>query len=267
MARGFRQRTGTLSRDLLVALPNIWAHGDWALRDEDGHWFILGRSDDTLKVAGKRVGPAEVESILVAHEASEAAVIGVPHEVKGECMVAFAVLRPQIASRLLPALAEELRALVADALGKPLRPESVHFVPAFPTNTKQQGDAARHSSGLPRPGSREICPRSRTRQRSIIRSARKHAMTCTNPLKIRSIHHVEFWVGQCEAGGVLLPQCVGFRQFAYAGLETGSRDVTSYALKQGKAQLVLSTPLQHGRLHCRASYASTATPFGISRFM
>ena len=60
------------------------------MRDKDGHWFILGRSDDTLKVAGKRVGPAEVERLLVAHPlVTEAAVIGVPDEVKGTAMVAL----------------------------------------------------------------------------------------------------------------------------------------------------------------------------------
>src|SRR5690606_36833621 len=72
---------------------NIWVHGDWAMRDADGHWFILGRSDDTLKVAGKRVGPAEVEGLLVSHpNVAEAAVIGVPHEIKGTAMIAFVVL-------------------------------------------------------------------------------------------------------------------------------------------------------------------------------
>ena len=70
-------------------------HGDWAEIDDDGFWFIRGRSDDTLKVAGKRIGPAEVESAAVAHAAvQEAAAIGVPHEVKGETVVVFCVLRP-----------------------------------------------------------------------------------------------------------------------------------------------------------------------------
>ncbi|MGC5220774.1 AMP-binding enzyme, partial [Escherichia coli] len=64
--------------------PGVWYHGDWAKIDEDGSWFLFGRSDDTIKVAGKRVGPGEVESILVEHpKVAEAAVIGVPHEIKG----------------------------------------------------------------------------------------------------------------------------------------------------------------------------------------
>ncbi len=74
--------------------PQVWVHGDWAATDGDGFWYILGRSDDTIKVAGKRLGPAEVEAILTGHPAvSEAAAIGVPHPVKGEALVCFVVLR------------------------------------------------------------------------------------------------------------------------------------------------------------------------------
>ena len=72
--------------------PDVWAHGDWALIEDDGSWYIHGRSDDTLNVAGKRVGPAEVESAAVAHPlVAEAAAIGVPDEIKGERVVVFAV--------------------------------------------------------------------------------------------------------------------------------------------------------------------------------
>jgi acetyl-CoA synthetase len=131
MARGFLNEPERYLDTYWSRWPGIWAHGDWAKRDEDGHWYILGRSDDTLKVAGKRVGPAEVESILVGHDAvAEAAVIGVPHEVKGECMLGFAVLVPGAAAS--DELADALRSCVADALGKPLRPEGVYFVPALP---------------------------------------------------------------------------------------------------------------------------------------
>jgi acetyl-CoA synthetase len=131
MARGFLNDPKRYLETYWSRWPGIWVHGDWAQRDDDGHWYILGRSDDTLKIAGKRVGPSEVESILVSHGAvAEAAVIGVPHEVKGECMHAFTVLTPQAVAS--PQLADELRTVVADALGKPLRPDSVHFVPALP---------------------------------------------------------------------------------------------------------------------------------------
>ena len=108
---------------------NIWVHGDWATRDADKHWFILGRSDDTLKVAGKRVGPAEVESLLVAHpNVAEAAVIGVPDEIKGTAMVAFCVLKNKASDDV----EKELKTLVAKDMGKPLAPSKIYFVSALP---------------------------------------------------------------------------------------------------------------------------------------
>jgi acetyl-CoA synthetase len=111
--------------------PGVWQHGDWARVDDEGYWYIEGRSDDTLKVAGKRVGPAEVESAAVAHPAvSEAAAVGVPHEIKGEGIVVFCVLRPGRAAS--DALAKEVQDKVAELLGKPLRPEAVRFVAQLP---------------------------------------------------------------------------------------------------------------------------------------
>ncbi len=111
--------------------PGVWVHGDWAAIDEDGMWYILGRSDDTIKIAGKRLGPAEVESVLVAHPAvSEAAAIGVPDPLKGSALVCFCVLAPGYEPS--PALAAELRRRVAAELGKPLRPKQVVFVSDLP---------------------------------------------------------------------------------------------------------------------------------------
>jgi acetyl-CoA synthetase len=112
-------------------IPNVWFHGDWARIDDEGYWYIEGRSDDTLKVAGKRVGPAEVESAAVAHAAvSEAAAVGVPHEIKGEGIVVFCVLRPGREGS--DALAGEIKDKIAELLGKPLRPEAVRFVAQLP---------------------------------------------------------------------------------------------------------------------------------------
>jgi acetyl-CoA synthetase len=110
----------------------VWVHGDWAYVDpEDGLWYVLGRSDDTIKIAGKRLGPAEVESVLVGHPwVSEAAAIGVPDELKGEVLVCFVILRPN--RKGSPELATELEDLVANALGKPLRPKAIHFVGDLP---------------------------------------------------------------------------------------------------------------------------------------
>ncbi len=132
MARGFWQEPERYLETYWSRFENIWVHGDWAMKDADGHYFILGRSDDTLKVAGKRVGPAEVESLLVAHEnVAEAAVIGVPDEMKGTAMVAFVVLKSPT-NLSLSDLETELKALVAKDMGKPLAPSRILFVAALP---------------------------------------------------------------------------------------------------------------------------------------
>jgi acetyl-CoA synthetase len=108
--------------------PGVWRHGDWAKIDEDGEWFLFGRSDDVINVAGKRLGPAEVESVLVAHPAvSESAVVGVPDETKGEAVWCF-VVAPGAAPELAPELAE----LVAHELGRPFKPSRVVLVDALP---------------------------------------------------------------------------------------------------------------------------------------
>jgi len=133
MARGFWQERQRYLETYWSRFENIWVHGDWAMRDADGHWFILGRSDDTLKVAGKRVGPAEIESLLVAHRSvAEAAVIGVPDKMKGTAMVAFCVLNNRNADFQSAALQSELKVLVAKDMGKPLAPSKIHFVSALP---------------------------------------------------------------------------------------------------------------------------------------
>lgn len=111
--------------------PDVWNHGDWARIDEDGLWFLQGRADDTLKVAGRRIGPAEVEGALIATGmVSEAAAIGVPHEIKGEAIVCFAVLKPDVAPT--DALRAQLREAVVLRLGRIDRPEAVYFVSDLP---------------------------------------------------------------------------------------------------------------------------------------
>src|SRR5205809_353880 len=95
MTQGFRKDPARYEETYWSRWKDVWVHGDWAYVDDDGFWFLQGRSDDTLKIAGKRLGPAEVESVLVGHAAvAEAGVIGVPHAVKGEAIVCFVVLRP-----------------------------------------------------------------------------------------------------------------------------------------------------------------------------
>lgn len=111
--------------------PSLWTHGDFAAVDDDGQWFILGRSDDTIKVAGKRLGPAEVESVLNAHPAvAESAAVGVPDPVKGEAVVAFAVLTAGVSPT--EAVREALVAALVGALGKALAPKAVLFTTALP---------------------------------------------------------------------------------------------------------------------------------------
>jgi len=131
MTRGFWNDRQRYLDSYWSRFENIWLHGDFAAVDEDGLWYILGRSDDTIKVAGKRLGPAEVEAVLNAHTAvEESAAIGVPHALKGETVVAFCVLK----TGAVPD--EHLRALlvqrVVDALGKPLKPRALLFTTALP---------------------------------------------------------------------------------------------------------------------------------------
>jgi acetyl-CoA synthetase len=122
--------------------PGWWYHGDWASVDEDGCWFLHGRADESMNVAGRKVGPAEVEDALIEHPAvSEAAVIGVPDELKGECIVAFVVPNPASRSRRTGAGA--LRHLV-DCLG-PTSPQAIRCVRELPKT--QSGKIVRRCSG------------------------------------------------------------------------------------------------------------------------
>jgi len=131
MTRGFWKDPARYLQTYWSRWENVWVHGDFAAVDSDGLWYILGRSDDTIKVAGKRVGPAEVESILVEHPSVvEAAAVGLPHPVKGNELIAFCVLTAASAGTL--GLAEELRAKVGRELGKPLTPREVRFVHDLP---------------------------------------------------------------------------------------------------------------------------------------
>jgi acetyl-CoA synthetase len=131
MTRGFWRDPERYLDAYWRRIPGVWVHGDWASADADGYWFLHGRSDDTLNIAGKRIGPAEIESAVVAHPAvSEAAAVGVPHEVKGEVAWVFCVLAPGQESG--EELAAEVAGLVASELGKAFRPDRVVFVPALP---------------------------------------------------------------------------------------------------------------------------------------
>lgn len=131
MTKGFLKDPQRYLDTYFSRWPDVWYHGDWAYIDNDGYWFLFGRSDDTIKVAGKRVGPAEIEAALIQHPAvSEAVAIGIPHEIKGEGIVCFVVL--SAVAEVSESLREELKNQVVDLLGKTMRPEEVKFVKALP---------------------------------------------------------------------------------------------------------------------------------------
>ncbi len=110
---------------------DLWDHGDWAQKDEDGLWFLHGRADDALNVAGRKVGPAEVEGTLIEHDAvNQAAAVGVPDDTTGTAVVAYVVLED--GHEASDELREELRELVGEEMGKPFRPREVLFVREFP---------------------------------------------------------------------------------------------------------------------------------------
>ncbi len=108
--------------------PGMWYHGDWASVDGDGYWFLHGRADEAMNVAGRKVGPAEVEDAILENAAvAEAAVIGVPDPIKGEAIVGFVVLKPDAAFD-----ANAIAAQVTDSLGAPFKPREIVAVPALP---------------------------------------------------------------------------------------------------------------------------------------
>ncbi len=110
--------------------PDVWVHGDWAMIDAEGLWYILGRSDDTIKVAGKRVGPAEVEAAaLDGTDAAEAAAVGIPDPLKGQSVVVFVVARPNAEPGPIPAAVSRS---VERSLGKPFKPAAVHVLARLP---------------------------------------------------------------------------------------------------------------------------------------
>ncbi len=131
MTKGFWQDPERYVDSYWGRFKGVWVHGDWARVDQEGHWFILGRSDDTLKVAGKRIGPAELESAATSHPAvKEAGAVGIPDKLKGEIAILFVVIKPEFSPS--PQLAEEIAQRVANQLGKPMKPERVYFLSDLP---------------------------------------------------------------------------------------------------------------------------------------
>jgi acetyl-CoA synthetase len=131
MASGFWQEPERYEKTYWDRWEDTWVHGDWVEIDEEGFWYITGRSDDTLNIAGKRLGPADMESILVEHSSVvEAATVGIPDEIKGEAAICFVVLKSDVSAG--QELKTELINLVAERLGKALKPKGVYFVDDLP---------------------------------------------------------------------------------------------------------------------------------------
>jgi acetyl-CoA synthetase len=137
MTRGFWGEPERYIATYWSRFDDTWVHGDWASVDEDGFWYLHGRSDDTLNIAGKRIGPAELESVAVAlDEVVMAAAIGVPNEVKGEATVLFLVAAPGVEPD--DALTSRVSEACDDALGKAFRPTSIQWVDDLPRTRSQK---------------------------------------------------------------------------------------------------------------------------------
>ncbi len=137
MTYGFWQEPERYEETYWKVWKDTWAHGDAAIQDEEGFWTITGRSDNTLNVGGKRLGPAEMESIIVDHPAVlESAVIGVPDPLKGEVPICFVVLTQ--GNEATKNLMDELMSMVTKRLGKALRPKAIYTVADLPKTKNQK---------------------------------------------------------------------------------------------------------------------------------
>lgn len=131
MTRGFWNEPDRYMATYWERFDDTWVHGDWASIDEDGFWYLHGRSDDTLNIAGKRIGPAEIESAAVAlDEVVMAAAIGVPDDIKGESIALFVVAAPGVDPN--QRLTETVDAAVTRTLGKAFRPKAIRWVDDLP---------------------------------------------------------------------------------------------------------------------------------------
>ncbi len=163
LTRGFWRDPQRYLETYWSRVPGLWVHGDFASVEADGGWYIHGRSDDTIKIAGKRTGPAEVEAALLATgKVAEAAAVGLPDPMKGSAVVCVCVPARDAATG--PELVAELRQAVVDALGASFRPKHVYFAPDLPKTRSMkimrrlvravlQGEATGDLSGLVNPES------------------------------------------------------------------------------------------------------------------
>ncbi len=131
MTRGFWRDNERYLETYWSRFEGLWVQGDFCAIDEDGLWYILGRSDDTIKVAGKRLGPTEVETLVNGHpDVAESAAVAVPTSIEDNDVVVFAVLNPGVAAS--DSLRTTLIERITTELGRPLRPKEVRFCDALP---------------------------------------------------------------------------------------------------------------------------------------
>ena len=174
MTRGFWDEPDRYIATYWSRFDDTWVHGDWASVDDDGFWYLHGRSDDTLNIAGKRIGPAEIESVAVAlPQVVMAAAIGVPDDLKGEAIALYLVAAPGVEPD--ETLSENVIAATEKTLGKAFRPKTIEWVGDLPRTRSQKimrrvvkafaigaepGDLTR--SGEPResPRPQKACPMS-----------------------------------------------------------------------------------------------------------
>jgi len=131
LTRGLWKEPERYIESYWTRFPGLWHHGDWAIVDEDGFWYVTGRSDDTLKIGGKRTGPSEIETLLMATgKVAETAVIGIPDDLKGQAIVCVCTLLPGVPDDA--AVREELSNALVQGMGVPFRPRAILFVSDLP---------------------------------------------------------------------------------------------------------------------------------------
>jgi len=136
MTRGLLNDTDRYIKTYWSRFPNIWYHGDKVMIDKQNMWYILGRADDMIKVAGHRIDPSEIEEILTSYsEVIESAAVSIPDEVTGESVHVFCVLKDfKKTPKQIFIIKENLQELLREKIGKFLLPKEIHFVNDLPKN-------------------------------------------------------------------------------------------------------------------------------------
>lgn len=131
MTQGLWQDDARYIESYWSRFPGVWHHGDFAMRDEDGFYYVLGRSDDTMNVAGKRTGPSEIEALILScNDVKEAAAVGIDDPIKGTAIICVCV--PGDDTIPTEQIADEVRTAIVNGLGAPFKPKSIVFCADLP---------------------------------------------------------------------------------------------------------------------------------------